>query len=95
MLDSHPFKGGSKTAAMQYLCSLHNIVNERLKKPIFDCSVVGKYWSSKDCGCNPLDLLKNYQAEQAAHKAELARASEQVIKLDNQHQTTQPLKLQV
>ncbi|KAI8870062.1 hypothetical protein GQ42DRAFT_167196 [Ramicandelaber brevisporus] len=34
----------------KWMCEAHNIVNERLKKPQFDCSKVDDRW---DCGCGP------------------------------------------
>jgi len=34
--------------------SLHNKVNERLKKPIFDCKKAMDYWGG-DCGCGSKD----------------------------------------
>ena len=39
---------GSKTEAVQWMCSVHNIVNARLGKPIFDCSTARTRWK---CGC--------------------------------------------
>lgn len=36
---------------MQYLCELHNTVNIRLKKEIFDCSKLEEKWGG-NCGCS-------------------------------------------
>lgn len=33
-----------------YMCNLHNQVNERIKKPIFDCKKALSFWGG-DCGC--------------------------------------------
>jgi hypothetical protein len=33
-----------------YVCKLHNIVNERLDKPIFDCNKAFDFWGG-GCGC--------------------------------------------
>jgi len=38
----------SKEAAIQWLCRVHNIVNTRLEKPVFDCAQVRDRWK---CGC--------------------------------------------
>jgi hypothetical protein len=42
----------SRLAASQWLCALHNEVNKRLHKPIFDCAHVD---STYDCGCGDED----------------------------------------
>ena len=36
---------------MQYVCELHNTVNKRLGKEIFDCAKVEEKWGG-NCGCN-------------------------------------------
>ena len=38
-----------KTASM-WLCFVHNLVNERLGKPEFDCLTLDETY---DCGCGP------------------------------------------
>lgn len=47
---------------MAYICKLHNKVNARLNKPEFPCNLVGKVWGQKDCGCDPKELLKKFEA---------------------------------
>jgi FAD-linked sulfhydryl oxidase len=48
MLTSDCLKTSSRMAAALWLCHMHNQVNERLGKPVFDCANLdGTY----DCGC--------------------------------------------
>lgn len=48
MITEFPPQTSSRFAASQWLCGMHNKVNERLHKPIFDCSgIESKY----PCGC--------------------------------------------
>lgn len=48
LLAKYPPQVSSRNAAAGWLCFAHNIVNERLKKPIFDCTKIGDFY---DCGC--------------------------------------------
>jgi FAD-linked sulfhydryl oxidase len=50
MLALYPIKDASKHEVVGYICFLHNKVNERLGKPIFDCDKAAGYWGG-DCGC--------------------------------------------
>ena len=34
----------------QWMCSVHNSVNESLGKPAFNCRVAGLRWPAVDCG---------------------------------------------
>jgi FAD-linked sulfhydryl oxidase len=43
-LQVHPPKTDSRRSLSQWLCEMHNEVNERLGKPIFDCSRVLERW---------------------------------------------------
>ncbi|KAI9308134.1 ERV/ALR sulfhydryl oxidase domain-containing protein [Cunninghamella echinulata] len=48
LLEEYPPQTSSRIAASQWACAIHNKVNERLEKPIFDCSEIeAKY----PCGC--------------------------------------------
>ncbi|SAM04122.1 hypothetical protein [Absidia glauca] len=48
LLQKFPPQTSSRIAASQWACAIHNKVNERLGKPIFDCSdIEAKY----PCGC--------------------------------------------
>ena len=50
MLSKYPIKHNSREELVYYLCDLHNIVNERLKKPRFDCKKAFDFWGG-ECGC--------------------------------------------
>lgn len=50
MLQKYPPQTGSRSSAAAWLCSLHNNVNKRLHKPVFDCTKIGDFY---DCGCGP------------------------------------------
>jgi hypothetical protein len=48
LITEYPTQTSSRFTASQWLCAMHNKVNERLKKPEFDCATIeGKY----PCGC--------------------------------------------
>ena len=59
MLKENPVKNGSREELVLYLCGLHNIVNERLGKAIFDCKRAFEFWGG-NCGCS--------QAENNSHE---------------------------
>jgi len=48
LLAQYPPQTSSRNAAAGWLCFAHNVVNERLEKPIFDCNNIGDFY---DCGC--------------------------------------------
>jgi FAD-linked sulfhydryl oxidase len=48
LLKDFPPQTSSRNAAAGWACHVHNQVNERLKKDIFDCSKIGDFY---DCGC--------------------------------------------
>ncbi|KAF2094035.1 sulfhydryl oxidase [Rhizodiscina lignyota] len=48
LLKKFPPQVSSRSAAAVWGCHVHNQVNERLKKPTFDCSKIGDFY---DCGC--------------------------------------------
>jgi FAD-linked sulfhydryl oxidase len=50
MLKEHPIKNKSREEFVYYLCDLHNKVNNRLGKPIYDCKKSFEIWGG-DCGC--------------------------------------------
>ena len=51
MLDDNPIKNNSRKEFVFYICDLHNIVNETLNKPKFDCKRAFDYWGG-NCGCS-------------------------------------------
>lgn len=48
VLQNHPPDVTSRKTISQWACDVHNVVNERLKKPLFDCTKVAEAWK---CGC--------------------------------------------
>ncbi|KAI8627976.1 ERV/ALR sulfhydryl oxidase domain-containing protein [Xylariaceae sp. FL1651] len=55
LIKKYPPQIGSRNAAAGWACHVHNQVNERLKKPIFDCNNIGDFY---DCGCGDEDKKK-------------------------------------
>ncbi len=58
MLQDYPIKNGSRKEIVLYLCDLHNKVNQRLNKPIFDCQKAFDFWGG-NCGCAADSQLQN------------------------------------
>ncbi|KAL7628530.1 hypothetical protein AAE478_000045 [Parahypoxylon ruwenzoriense] len=52
LLAQYPPQVSSRNAAAAWACFVHNQVNERLKKPLFDCNNIGDFY---DCGCGDED----------------------------------------
>lgn len=50
MLAEFPIKNNSREELVYYLCDMHNKVNEKLKKRIFDCKKAFGFWGG-ECGC--------------------------------------------
>ena len=48
ILAKYPPQVKSRSSAAAWACHVHNEVNKRLKKDIFDCSKIGDFY---DCGC--------------------------------------------
>ncbi|KAI8911883.1 ERV/ALR sulfhydryl oxidase domain-containing protein [Gorgonomyces haynaldii] len=48
ILHKHPPRVDNRNATSQWACEVHNIVNVRLNKTIFDCATVNDVWK---CGC--------------------------------------------
>ncbi|CAH7686016.1 ERV/ALR sulfhydryl oxidase domain-containing protein [Phakopsora pachyrhizi] len=48
LLKKYPPQTSSRNAASLHLCSLHNLVNERLGKPQYNCTSLAENY---DCGC--------------------------------------------
>ncbi|KAG2043851.1 ERV/ALR sulfhydryl oxidase domain-containing protein [Suillus americanus] len=62
LLKKFPPQTGSRLAASLWLCSVHNKVNERLGKPLFDCAHLDETY---DCGCGD-DKLKSAARQPAS-----------------------------
>jgi hypothetical protein len=53
LIEHHPPKSFSnRESAVIYVCEIHNFVNYRLNKLLFDCSQALERWGGGDCGCN-------------------------------------------
>lgn len=52
MITEFPPQTSSRFAASQWLCGMHNNVNKRLGKPIFDCTGLEEKYP---CGCGAED----------------------------------------
>jgi hypothetical protein len=46
----HPPAVRSQQELQQWTCHVHNVVNQSLGKPAFNCDVVGARWSPLECG---------------------------------------------
>jgi FAD-linked sulfhydryl oxidase len=51
LLKENPIVDTDREAVVLYVCGLHNLVNKRLGKPIFDCKKAFGFWGG-DCGCS-------------------------------------------
>ncbi|KAI1329166.1 ERV/ALR sulfhydryl oxidase domain-containing protein [Xylariaceae sp. FL0255] len=60
LIKKFPPQTGSRNSAAGWACHVHNQVNERLKKPMFDCNNIGDFY---DCGCGDEDKKKAAQIE--------------------------------
>ncbi|TGZ76455.1 hypothetical protein EX30DRAFT_344891 [Ascodesmis nigricans] len=52
LLEEFPPQTSSRDAASQWGCHVHNEVNKRLRKPMFDCNTVTEHYK---CGCADAD----------------------------------------
>lgn len=64
VLKKYPPQTSSRNAAAGWLCAAHNIVNQRLKKPDFDCTKIGDFY---DCGCGD-NKKEMYKDEEESEK---------------------------
>lgn len=62
MTSKRPFTGKGREDFMQYVCELHNTVNKRLGKEIFDCAKVEEKWGG-NCGCNSKSVPPDDEVE--------------------------------
>jgi len=47
LLEEYPVKASGRKVLANYVCELHNQVNQKLNKEIFDCSTVLDYWGGQ------------------------------------------------
>lgn len=64
LLAKHPPQTGSRNTAAGWLCAMHNKVNERLEKKLFDCNNIGDFY---DCGCGDEDKKKKGENKDTKH----------------------------
>jgi len=69
LLKKHPPQTSSRRSAALWLCAIHNQVNERLGKDIFDCAHLDETY---DCGCGDEPILDSAGA--AGSKEDLRAA---------------------
>jgi FAD-linked sulfhydryl oxidase len=67
LLAKYPPQTSSRNAAAGWACAMHNEVNKRLQKELFDCTKIGDFY---DCGCGD-DDKKNGGGEAAGKEEEL------------------------
>lgn len=67
ILKQYPPQVATRSTAAVWACHVHNQVNKRLKKELFECSKIGDFY---DCGC----------ADASSHDAELE--PEKAVNLD-------------
>ncbi|KAL7934576.1 ERV/ALR sulfhydryl oxidase domain-containing protein [Trichoderma chlorosporum] len=79
LLSKYPPQTSSRNAAAGWLCFVHNEVNERLKKPIFDCNNIGDFY---DCGCGDEGKKKGDEGKEGEKKEE-AKAGTELVKEKN------------
>lgn len=51
MMSKYTIPNENRNKLAEFFCDIHNEVNERLQKEIFDCKKVFDLWGG-DCGCN-------------------------------------------
>ncbi|KAI5123829.1 hypothetical protein M0805_009121 [Coniferiporia weirii] len=71
LLQKFPPQTSSRRVAALWLCHVHNQVNERLKKPVFDCAHLDETY---DCGCGDEPIAKSPALAPAAQRDELTGA---------------------
>ncbi|KAK7970111.1 FAD-linked sulfhydryl oxidase ERV2 [Apiospora sp. TS-2023a] len=72
LLKKYPPQVSSRNAAAGWACFMHNQVNERLHKPIFDCNNIGDFY---DCGCGDEDKDKDKKKKEGATELKLEKDS--------------------
>ena len=74
VLRKYPPQTGSRDAASQWGCFVHNLVNDRLRKPLFDCGTVSEAYK---CGCVDADAdsAADVEGAQAAGAAASAKGT--------------------
>ncbi|WWC73479.1 uncharacterized protein I206_107449 [Kwoniella pini CBS 10737] len=66
LLKEYPPQTGSRKSASLWLCHVHNLVNERLGKPEFDCLTLDETY---DCGCGDESITTSLKPEATGEMA--------------------------
>lgn len=70
ILKKYPPQTSSRSTAAAWACFVHNVVNERKGKPVFDCADIGDFY---DCGC--ADDEKQAMAAAGAKSSAIAQGN--------------------
>ncbi|KAF3912177.1 hypothetical protein ABW21_db0207341 [Orbilia brochopaga] len=73
LLEQYPPQTSSRGAASQWGCTVHNAVNKRLKKEIFDCSTIADRYQ---CGCAEEDEKNKKKLLESSGDAELVKSTD-------------------
>jgi FAD-linked sulfhydryl oxidase len=79
LIAKYPPQTSSRNAAAGWACFVHNQVNERLKKPLFDCNNIGDFY---DCGCGEEDKKKKMKKVEESHKSKSKASSGEITNLE-------------
>ena len=52
MIKDFPLEYNNREDTMEWVCNMHNSVNERLGKDTFPCNRISEIWGQKSCGCS-------------------------------------------
>jgi FAD-linked sulfhydryl oxidase len=74
IIAKYPPQTSSRSAAAGWACEMHNIVNKRLKKELFDCNKIGDFY---DCGCGDDDKKKGANGEGKEERADVSIEKEE------------------
>ncbi|KAI5289767.1 hypothetical protein KEM54_003259 [Ascosphaera aggregata] len=72
MLKSYPPQVSSRNAAAVWACDMHNKVNKKLRKPMFNCAEIGNFY---DCGCADHEETGDAQQQQQQQQSGQRQAS--------------------
>ncbi len=89
MLADYPIKNNSREELVYYLCDLHNKVNVRLNKPVFDCKKAFGFWGG-ECGCAEKKALEaRTNATNSTVASQNGNRKEEIkeVKLENKNNT--------
>ncbi len=84
LLAKYPPQTSGRNAAAGWACFVHNEVNSRLKKDMFDCNKIGDFY---DCGCGDEDQkAEGGGGESKAATAREDDATERLVKAQDREE---------